>query len=313
MTTTVPEVRPYSFGQSSHLTSEKSALYREAAVQIATDLSTALADTIAGFVVEAGPLIEVEAGEELVEDPDAFDQGSVRSGGGLVGVVVTELKLALTLVTALMGGAGISPGDPRRLTTIERRVLDLLGQVFVDAAKDTLLIDDDIAVDRSRDGAFTAADDDDTASRIGFSFGVRGPAGGGRLILAFDLSTLQSFSDAIDARLSGRRRAAAISTDPATAAALEPVPFPFSVGLGHVELTARQLVELEIGDVIRTGLAVDADLTAAVGDVEMFAVRLGQQGTTLVAHIAAARNDSDPNSTTIGPGGPAQQARTAIQ
>lgn len=293
-------VRPYSFGQSSQLTAEKVALYKEAAEQIATDLSKTLSDTLPGFTVEAGALVEIAAGEAIVEDIDAFDTASVRSGLSLCAAVVTEVSLALTLVTAMLGGAGIPPGDPRKLTLIERRVLDLLGQVFVNTACDTLMITDELAVDRSRDGAFTASDDDETDARIGFSFGVHGPSGGGRLTLAFDLATIQEFSDAIDSRLSGRRTTAPAAHNPLTAAALEPVPIPFSVGLGRVSLTARQLVELEVGDVIRTNLPVSSDLVASVGEVDLFGVRLGQQGQALTAHITSASS----------PTGALAQART---
>lgn len=299
------DVRPYSFGQSSQLTAEKVALYNEAAEQIATDISKSLADSLTGFTVEAGTLIEAEAGDDIVDSVESFDVASVRHGRALSAAVVTELGLALTLVTAMLGGGSIPFGEPRRLTIIERRVADLLGQVFIDAARDTLLITDELNVDRSRDGAFTADDDEEVAARIGFSFGIKGPGGGGRLILAFDNATIQDFSDAIDARLSGRRTVAPVVAHPQTAAALQPVPMPFSVGLGRVSLTARQLVELEIGDVIRTSLPVTSDLVASVGDVDLFGVRLGQEGQALIAHITStsSRNASDPT-------GPLDQART---
>lgn len=293
-------VRPYSFGQSSQLTAEQVALYNEAATQIATDLSRTLSESLPGFAVEASDLVEAAAGDDVVENVDAFDTASVRTGHALSAAVVTELSLALTLVTAMLGGSGMSAGNPRKLTGIEHRVLDLLGQVFVDTARDTLLITDDLKVDRSRDGAFAAGDDEETAARICFAFGIKGPSGGGRLILAFDLNTIQEFSDAIDARLSGRRSVAEVVTNPQTAAALQPVPIPFSVGLGRVSLSARQLVELQVGDVIRTSLPVASDLVASVGEVDLFGVRLGQQGQALTAHITAASS----------PTGPLAQART---
>lgn len=293
-------VRPYSFGQSSHLTAEKAALYNEAAEQIASDISSTLADSLPGFTVEAGSLIEVGPGEPVVEDIESFDTASVRDGHSLCAAVVTELGLALTLVTAMLGAGSIPAGEPRKLTLIEQRVLDLLGQVFLDTSRDTLLITGSLDVDRSRDGAFTAADDEETAARICLSFGIQGPGGGGRLILAFDHTTIQDFSDAIDARLSGRRAAAPVMTNPQTAAALQPVPIPFSVGLGTVSLTARQLVELEVGDVIRTNLPVASDLVASVGEVDLFGVRLGQHGQALTAHVTSANS----------PTGPLDQART---
>lgn len=285
-------VRPYSFGQSSHLTTEKADLYKEASAQIAADLGQQLAESLPGFTVEPGPLIEVEPGQDIVEDIDAFDVASVRSGHAACAAALTELGLALSLVTGMLGGAAMPPGPARKLTLIERRVLDLLGQTFVDAAKQTLLIDEDLQVDRSRDGAFNAADDDESGARIGFSFGVQGPSGGGRLILSYNLTTIQEFSDIIDARLSGRRSSEQVVSNPETATALQPVPIPFSVGLGRIELSARQLVELQVGDVIRTSHPVDSDLVASAGDVDLFGVRLGQHGNTLTAHITTASSPS---------------------
>lgn len=276
---------PYSFGQSAHLTAEKSALYKEAAAQIASDLTKAMSNTLVGFTVEAGALIEADAGHDVVEELENYDVASVRFEHRTCASVVTELPLALTLVTGMLGGASFPPGDPRPLTPIERRVLDLLGQTFIDIARDTLLIDDELKLDRSRDGAFAAADDDETDARIGFSFGMDGPGGGGRLILAFDLVTIQQFSDVIDGRLSGRRVVAPVLANPQTALALQPVPVTFSVGMGHIGLTAREIVELQVGDVIRTRLPVASDFVASVGDVDLYNVRLGQTGKQFTAHI----------------------------
>lgn len=283
---------PYSFGESAHLTAEKAALYKEAATQIATDLAKMLADSLVGFTVEAGALIEVDAGHDVVDDPSDYDTASVRFDHHICASVVTELPLALTLVTSMLGGASFPPGDPRPLTTIERRVLDLLGQQFIDVARETLLIDEALVLDRSRDGAFAAADSNETDARVGFSFGIDGPHGSGRLILAFDLVTIQQFSDVIDHRLSGRRVVPKVVANPHTAAALQPVPLSFCVGMGQVALTAREVVELRVGDVIRTRLPVDSDLMASVGDVALFGVRLGQAGRQLTAEITST---SSPN------------------
>ncbi len=298
--TAVGAATPYSFGESAHLTTEKADLYKEAATQIASDLAKSLADSLVGFTVEAGALIEADAGHEVVDDPSAYDSASVRFDHHICASVVTELPLALTLVTGMLGGASFPPGDPRPLTPIERRVLDLLGQQFVDVARDTLLIDEALVLDRSRDGAFAAADSKETGARVGFSFGIDGPHGSGRLILVFDLVTVQRFSDVIDVRLSGRRVVPKVVANPHTAAALQPVPLSFCVGMGQVGLSAREVVELEVGDVIRTRLPVDSDLMASIGDIVLFGVQLGQTGKHLTAEI----------TSNLSPNGALAHART---
>jgi flagellar motor switch protein FliM len=106
-------------------------------------------------------------------------------------------------------------------------------------------------------------------------------------VLAFDLWVLQTFSDVIDTRLSGRRTSLVAASDPATRAALASVPLPFTVGLGRISLTAQQVVELREGDVVRTGQPVDSDMIAAVDGVELFLVRLGQSNHRLTAEVLA--------------------------
>ncbi len=46
-------------------------------------------------------------------------------------------------------------------------------------------------------------------------------------------------------------------------------------------------MELAPGDVIRTGLSIEAPLTGAVGDRDLFRVRPGQRGQRLTAEIIA--------------------------
>ncbi len=293
------EAIPYSFGKSAHLTTEKSALYTEAAHQIASDMSEQLTDWLQGFTVEAGSLIEAEPGDELHDRVDDFDEATIlgnldTSGPERCGSVLTEFSLGLTLTAGLLGGSTMASGEPRPLTSIERRVLDLVSVNFVEVAARTLLIGqgglngNPLVIDRSRDGAFAASDDDAPSARVGFSFRIQGPGGSGLMILGIDVWALQKFSDTIDVRLSGRRAAIPTVVNPLTAAALGSVPIPFAVGLGRINLTAREVVGLQEGDVIRTRQSVDADVIASVDAVDLFIVRLGQRGQTLTAEILAS-------------------------
>ncbi len=277
----------YSFGQSAHLTAEKTALYQEAADQIAFDVAVGLADWLTGFSVQADPLIEAGAGHELVDVIDDYDEASILLNAQGAGTLSTELPLALALVTGLLGGSSMPAGDPRPLTSIERRVLDLVLQTVIQAAAKTLLIRGDMVVDRSRNGAFAANEHDNPEARIGFAFRIQGPGGGGQVVVGLELWALQDFSDVIDGRLTGRRTVMPVSADPHTAAALQPVPIPLSIGLERVHLTAREVVGLRKGDVIRTRHAVDADAIASVGNVDLFVVRLGQSGRRLTAEVIA--------------------------
>lgn len=283
----VRAVTPYSFGTSAHLTTEKAALYTDAARQVASDMAARLSEWLLGFTVEVGPLLEIMPGEDAHDRIEDFDASLILAKSQSSGTVLTEQSLALALVTGLMGGAAMSAGDPRALTSIEKRVLDLVTNDFVQVAASTLLIDFPLEIDRKRMEAFAASNDDQPEARVGFSFRIHGPGGGGEIVLAFDLWVLQTFSDVIDTRLSGRRRSLTTTSDPATQAALTSVPLPFTVGLGRISLTAQQVVELREGDVVRTGQPVDSDMIAAVDGVELFFVRLGQSNHRLTAEVLA--------------------------
>lgn len=299
---------PYSFGRSAHLTSEKSSLYQEAAGEIARGAAAVLDDWLPGFTVDAEPIIEAEAGQELVEDIAEFDVVEIVGVFGECGSVVVELPLAITLVSGLLGGTSMPAGEPRPLTSIEVRVLDLLTSQLLEQTASTLLVTD-THINRSVDEGFAAAHDEDPEARIGFALRLHGLGGDGLMTFGFELSALQEFSDLVDRRLSGRRTAEPVRTNPEMAAALQPVPIPLTVGFGRVELTAREVVGLCAGDVIRTRQAVTDDLVASVGDTRLFAVRLGQRGTRLVAELLAPIEDDA--STVGGTATPVPAARMA--
>lgn len=286
-TNTADTATPYFFGQTARLSSAKAALYREAADQIGRDISASLDEWLNGFTVETGPLLEADTAEPLDLTVEDFDTVSLTIDGLRQGSVLVEQSLGLALVTALLGGANMSSGPVRPLTTIEGRVLDLLNQRFLEAAAGVVLIDSPINVERRRDTTFSSGDEGASSPRIGFQFTLQGPSGGGRLVLAFEVGELQTFSDTIDRRLTGRRALDTNRLDPAAARALGPVPVPLAVRLGQVRLTAGEVVGLQPGDVIRTKVAVASDLVASVDNVDLFTVELGTRGHQMIATILA--------------------------
>lgn len=276
---------PYSFGESAQLTTEKLALYLEAAGQMAIDMEASLTDWLPGLSVEATQLLEADSAGDLNIESELVDTSSTTLEGQSCGRVVTEAELALSLVTGLLGGSGMTVGEPRPLTTVEQRVLDLLTVSCLEAVAKTLLIEGEVSSTHDNDGSFVVGDDDSPEPSVAFDFRVAGPAGGGRLILSFDLWVLQRFSDAVDARLSGRQSVEAAGADPAARNALAAVPVDLVIELGRVTLTAREVVNLQPGDVVRTGLSVDQHPAATIDSIELFDVRLAQRGPRLTAEV----------------------------
>ena len=207
--------------------------------------------------------------------------------GVACGTLATDLELALAMVSGTLGGPARAEIDPRPLTSIEVRVFDLIGAAVLDAACRTLLIEG-VGLERSRGDGFSASDDEKPNDLIAFGLGAEVAGERRSMVLAFDMATLQRFSDVVDSRLTGRRQATPVKPSPLVARALHPVPLHLAVEVGRAELTAREVVELRSGDVIKTRVPVDADLIASAGDTDLFEVRLGQRGNKLVAEIVSS-------------------------
>lgn len=293
----------YEFGLPRSLSDEKLALYQEAGRQIAIDVESAIGEWVPGCSVDADPVCEVHAATGLfgadspLDDESEHDVLHLTIAGVGCGKLATELELALALVSGALGGPARAEVEPRPLSSIEARVFDLVGAAVVRAASRTLMIDG-VGLERSRSDGFRGSDDEKPKDLIAFGFGVE--AGGERrsLLLAFDLATLQRFSDVVDTRLMGHQRTVPVHPSPLAPLALRPVPLHLTVQVGRAELTAREVVELQAGDVIKTRVPFDADLIASAGDTDLFQVRPGQRGNRLVAEIISpiARGfDAEPS------------------
>ncbi len=279
-----PEHEPvvYNLGATMILPPDKRQVFEQAARQIGRNAAELLEEWLPGYTVEANDLIEVEPGGSAVENTDEFDRTGLVGRHGPSGVLLVELPLALTFITGLLGGAALPCGDPKPLTAVETRVLDLITGPLVNSAAETLLAGS-ITLDRVANSGFLASSDQ-TAS-FGFDFTINGPAGGGRLVLQLDTQAMQELSDLIDRRLSRDRQPGQSQISPAAVHALEYVPMQIGVGFGPIQLPAAHIADLRPGDVIRTGQAVGAQPSAFVGQVRLFEGTLGKIENRLVLEI----------------------------
>ena len=281
-----PEVIPYEFGKPKQLGGEKAAFYQEASSHLAAQVEKAIREWAPGFAVEADPLSQIQAGDEPTIDEGGFDTASLVADMTPRGMIATENSIALALIGATLGGGTKSDIEPRRLTAIEARVLDLILTAILDVACRVLLLDE-LSISRDRDKVL-GGERNHSAARVDFNLRVDGPRGSGVVTLGLETEALERFSDAIERRVSGRQQAAAVHPSPATAAALQPVPVHLSVNVGRAKLTAREVVELRQGDVIRTRVPMDSELVASAGDTDLFEVRVGNRGDHLIAEIVSA-------------------------
>jgi flagellar motor switch/type III secretory pathway protein FliN len=312
MTTKETQAKPYSFGVSARLTAEKAALYQEASAEIASRVGVTMKEWLPSFLVETAPLLEADAGDGLVDDYDSYDTVAVIEHGIPGGSIHIELSLALALINDFLGGGSMPIGSVRPLTSIETRVLDLLLDAALKEAGEVLLLENPVLGRQKTDG-FVAGKDDQPEALIGFALSIAAPVCSGRMILEFELSVLQAFSDAIDGRLSGRRLAPPSVLHPETAEALQPVPVPLTVDLGRLTLTAGELVSLEPGDVLRARQPVNQPMTASVGEQEIFKVRMGRSGSRLVAEVLAPTGNPIPAVAAFVDGLPVQPLLNSSQ
>ena len=287
------EAAPYQFGLPQRLSDEKIALYHEAAQQIALDAEIAISEWVPGCSVEADPVAEIDANTGLFgSDLDRWARSRTTTSCPSRSQAWPAARSPPNSSSRLRWSAAPLADRPERrsslrpLTSIEVRVFDLIGTAVLNAACRTLLIEG-VGLERSRGDGFSASDDEKPNDLIAFGLGVEVAGERRSIVLGFDMAALQRFSDVVDSRLTGRRQATPVKPSPLVASALHPVPLHLAVEVGRAELTAREVVELRSGDVIRTRVPVDADLVASAGDTDLFEVRLGQRGNKLVAEIVS--------------------------
>ncbi len=199
------------------------------------------------------------------------------------GLMATELKLALALVSMLCGGIVTPVVDIRPLTRLEMGVLDLVIRPMlgvVAEAFDTGPLEIGAQVSPS-----AALPDSKPEPAVSVPLDLKVGTVEGRIMLGLTLGQLQAYSEEMDRRIAGRVPARTNTVNVRAARAVAPVPVELAVGFDLFQVPAGQLAGLRVGDVVRTGQSVTRSLVGRIGTERLFHVRAAQRGQRLVAEV----------------------------
>lgn len=197
--------------------------------------------------------------------------------------------LVLAMIDRLLGGSGRYKGKPRELTEIEQallksivvRVLDEFGETWEPFTKLNVRL-----VSFESNPAFAQiAEPNETVCVT--SFEVKMVDTNGTMRLCIPHSALQQVKPRLSARrvFSQEKRAPKGAMGEDVKAKLELVAVPITVTLGTAQVTAGELVDLSVGDVIKLDQRATDRLKVVVGRTPKFLAIPGSSGSKLAVQI----------------------------
>jgi flagellar motor switch protein FliM len=271
------------FQHARPLTAERAQLFGRTAETLAEHYEEELTRWLGEATVRAEPVENVTIPDLAGADTDLL---IVKASDHLThGVLVTDLNLALTLVSMLCGGAPVPPAELRPLSRLETGVFDLIAVPLLKAAAG--LFDVGPVEAGAHVTSAAALPDSKPEPAISVSLRVSIDQLEGHLRLGLTLGQLQAYSDQLDRRIAGRLSARTNAVNVRAARAVRPVPIDLIVGFEPLQVPAGELAGLRVGDVLRTRQSVSRHLVARVGSERIFHVRAAQRGQRLVAELIA--------------------------
>jgi len=292
------EVRSYDFAHPDRLSRRNlralEMIFSGLAVPWARTLSSALK---AEVEVEAKTVEQSSLRAYAESAPGARAICPLSAGPGSPAAAFVDLpqSFALSTVDRLTGGAGEARDEDRPLTQIERnivrRLVDRLIPDLEEAWRPVALFS--FAVSGFSASAEEMAPDMDQlaiVAEFAWTFGGNSHA----VHVLVPLMSLNAFLEDLDPRAWLKSEGAAVNTDRASLTELlEPVGLDFSVRLGRGRLRVEDVLNLEIGDVVKLDTRIDDTLVVEVGGQVMFQARPGLVGSRLSVQIAGR---SEPES-----------------
>lgn len=211
----------------------------------------------------------------------------------LQGACLLEIKpnLALSMIDRLLGGPGNFEGKPRELTEMEQllieklavRMLANLGEAWSHLAELVPRVDGI----HMNPQFVQIISPKDAVSVLNFDLSL--PKTTGSMSLCFPYLTLQPMAEQLSTRQWFSEKKG--NLDSVQRAQLQKrlqfVRLPVKVEIGGASLTARELLELKVGDIIKLDTRPDQDLRIYIGTFPKFLGKAGLSGRRLAVKITA--------------------------
>jgi flagellar motor switch protein FliM len=287
-----PAAQPHDFRQSSLLSPRQLRALRAHETQFLHAMGSRLALSLrTDFPLKLAG-IQIVTYRKLTESWEGPTHLILFKAEPLRGVSVLEIPLALglTMVDRLMGGPGRVEQKKTEISEIEKALLDQVVQIILEewcnnwAAVKTLK---PTVLGCESSGRFLQTAPPET-NMLTLAMDARLGDCAGQIKLAVPYTAL----DPCLRQLSGGSEPVSESPAPASSAtvqwnrALDNVELPLTAEWQGLELSARDLLHLKVGDVLQISSQVAQEVCVRLGDLAKFNGRLG----TVAGHWAVALN-----------------------
>lgn len=281
MTDTSAGASANPFQQSRLLTSERAQLFNRTAETLAQRFEDSLGRLLSDVSVTASQVEQIDLFDLVT---GANDLAVIKSQYQMThGLVASDLCLALSMVAMLCGGVADPPPDERPLSRLEMGVHDLVLQPLVDIAVELFeLGPTELSGHTSSESGLP---DGQMEPAIAVPLTVSAGGAEGAMVVAMSATQLQTYSEEADRRIAGLLASKDDEPNPQIVRAVQPVVVELIAGFEPLQVPARQLADLQIGDVIRTRQSISRPLIARVGGERLFSIRAAQRGQRLVAEL----------------------------
>ncbi len=281
MAQTTADAQTNPFEQIHLLNDDRTQFFLRTAESLAEKLEETLSRWLSDLTITPGTPEEVHLLDMIGESNDvAVVTADYHLGSGLV---VTDLPLALALITTMCGGHPVPAPDVRPLTRLEIGVYNLILTPVVQMAAEIFMVGP-ASIGLHASGA-SGLPDAKMEPGIAIPLEIKMGETTGRISLGFTATHLQAYIEELDRLHAGRLAKKKDHRNEQLAVTVRAVPMELVVGFDTVNVPARVLADLQVGDVLRTGQMLSQSLVARVGTERLFSVRAAQQGQRLVAEV----------------------------
>lgn len=293
MTDTSAGASANPFQQSRLLTSERAQLFNRTAETLAQRFEDDLGRLLSDVSVTAAPVEQIEL---LDLATGSNDLAVIKSQYQMThGIVASDLTLALSAVAMLCGGVADPPPEPRPLSRLEMGVYDLVLQPLVDATVELF------EIGPTEIGGHTSSEsglpDGQMEPAIAVPLTISAGGAEGAMVVAMSATQLQTYSEEVDRRIAGLQASKSDEPNAQIIRAVQPVVVELIAGFEPLQVPARQLADLQVGDVIRTRQSISRPLVARVGGERLFHIRAAQRGQRLVAELTGHADGANRDVT----------------
>ena len=298
MADTTPVAEDNPFQQARLLTNERTQMVSRTGEKLAETYQ----DDLARFLSDPSVIFGTpEQMTLLAMVPDDSDLVVVKSlYQSTYGLITISQELALAMVALLCGGQTQPGPEPRPLSRLEGGLVDLVLRPLLTAAVDLLMLEP--AELGPHYAQANALPHHQPEPAVVFPFAVSAGGVEGSIHLGLTATMLQNYSEEMDRRIAGQLAAKRDEPNVQVVRAVQPIEVELIAGFEPLQVPARQLVGLQVGDVIRTKQSVSRPLVARVGGERMFQIRAAQEGQRLVAELTCVI-DSPGRLFGLGDGG----------